>query len=78
MSDGTVLLRPALLEPFLRASAEEYELSTPAAPPRCWAILVGAAVDGATRIERVLLVGTRTSSIALRCSPTPVSFASET
>jgi hypothetical protein len=53
MSEGAVLLQPALLEPFLRASAEEYELSTPEAPPRCWAILVGVAVDGATRVERV-------------------------
>jgi proteasome lid subunit RPN8/RPN11 len=52
MSAPTVRLDPALLGPFLRAAAEEYERSTPESPPRCWAILVGRLGEE-LRVERI-------------------------
>lgn len=48
-----VVLDPVLLEPFLTAAKQEYEACTPAAPPACFAILVGHAEPELLTITRV-------------------------
>ena len=44
---------PALLDPFIAASRDEYVNRAPGAPPRCWALLLGVVEDGVAHIHRL-------------------------
>lgn len=53
MTPRTVLVDPASLDDFVRGAILAYEASTPAMPPRHWAILLGRFADDAMLLQEL-------------------------